>query len=196
MNDAFVMPVPAVSRADVARILHGRALALSTPPAPLAADGTRIEILEFRLAQERYGVESRFVKSVTPLVDLTPLPGLPPFWRGIVAHRGRILPILDFKRFFDLPESGLTDLHSILVIGDDDFEIGLLADLVIGLRRHPRDGLQPPLPTHTGIRGEYLMGVLDARLIVLDLARLLADPNIIVDQQSGDGTPTTRGNQS
>lgn len=193
MNDAFAAPASASSRADAARILHGRALALSRPPAPVAPEGTLIEILEFRLAQERYGVESRFVKAVTPLVDFTPLPGLPPFWRGIVVFRGRLLPILDFKKFFDLPESGLTDLHNILVIGGDDFEIGLLADLVIGLQNHPRESLQPPFPTHTGIRGEYLLGVLDARLIVLDLARLLADPNIIVDEKYGDGTPSTRG---
>jgi purine-binding chemotaxis protein CheW len=39
------------------------------------------------------------------------------------------------------------------------------------------------LPTLTGIRAEYLKGVSDERLVVLDLDRLLADPKIIVHEE-------------
>ena len=43
--------------------------------------------------------------------------------------------------------------------------------------------LQPSLPTLTGIRADYLKGVTAERLVVLDLARILADPKIIVHEE-------------
>ncbi|HLA72521.1 MAG TPA: chemotaxis protein CheW, partial [Steroidobacteraceae bacterium] len=113
-----------------ARILHERAVALSRPPPAPAAPHGSLELLEFRLASERYAVETRHVVEVHPLRDLTPLPGTPPFIRGIVNLRGRILPVLDLKKFFDLPEQGVTDLHRIIVVRGIDLEFGLLADVV------------------------------------------------------------------
>jgi len=140
-------------------------------------------VLEFRLAQERYAVESRYVQEVHPLKELTPLPCTPPFVVGIVNVRGRIVPVLDLKRFLDLPEKGLTDLHRVILVRGQDFEVGLLADVVVGVRSIPIDSLQPSLPTLTGVRNEYLKGVTAERLVLVDLQRVLSDPRIIVHDE-------------
>jgi purine-binding chemotaxis protein CheW len=97
--------------------------------------------------------------------------------------RGRIVPVLDVKKFFDLTEQGLTDLHRIILIRGNHLELGLLADVIVGVRTIAVDNLQPSLPTLTGIRSEYLKGVTTERLVVLDLARILADPKIIVHEE-------------
>jgi len=140
-------------------------------------------LLEFRLARERYALENRWVQEVCPLKELTPLPCTPPFVLGIVNVRGRILPVFDLKKFFDLPEQGLTDLHRLIRVRGDDLELGLLADVIVGVRSLPVDSLQVSLPTLTGIRSDYLKGVTAERLVVLDLARILADPKIIVHDE-------------
>jgi purine-binding chemotaxis protein CheW len=173
-----------MARSDEAdQILRMRARALArTPPRVLAA-GAMLELLEFRLASERYAVESRFVQEVHPLRDLTPLPCTPPFVLGIVNVRGRILPVLDLKKFFDLPERGLTDLHRIIFVRGNDLELGLLADVIVGVRSVEADSLQPSLPTLTGIRADFLKGITDERLVVLDLDRILLDPKIIVHEE-------------
>lgn len=164
----------------VARVLRERAAALARPDVdPRRPDS--LELLEFRLAAERYAVETRFVSEVQALRDLTPLPGTPAFVRGIVNLRGRILPVYDLKRFFSLPEQGLTDLHRIIVVNGHDFEIGLLADVVVGVRDLARDALSPALPTMSAIAAAYLKGVSEERLVVLDLERLLTDPRIVVN---------------
>lgn len=165
----------------VARVLRERAARLARPAGATQAPSDAIELLEFRLASERYAVETRFVLEVHPLRDLTPLPGTPPFVRGIVNLRGRILPVYDLKKFFALPEQGLTDLHRIVVVGAEDFEIGLLADVVTSVRTLSRSALSPPLPTLSAIAAEYLKGVSEERLVVLDLERLLSDPRIVVN---------------
>ena len=168
---------------DAKQILRARAHALArTPPHSPRAD-TLLELLEFHLAQERYAVETRYVLEVHPLKDLTPLPCTPRFVLGIVNVRGRILPVLDFKKFFDLPEKGLTDLHRIILVGANNLELGLLADVVVGVQSIPADSLQPSLATLTGVRSDYLKGVTAERLVVLDLARILTDPKIIVHEE-------------
>jgi purine-binding chemotaxis protein CheW len=168
---------------DAKQILRARAQALARAPERPQAAGASLELLEFRLAQERYALENRYVAEVCPLKELTPLPCTPPFVLGIVNVRGRILPVLDLKKFFDLPEKGLTDLHRIILVRGDDFELGLLADVIVGVRSIPADSLQSSLPTLTGIRSDYLKGVTAERLVVLDMARILADPKIIVREE-------------
>jgi purine-binding chemotaxis protein CheW len=168
---------------DDRHVLHARALALARPPERPASSEAMLELLEFRLAQERYALESRWVREVLTFKDLTPLPCCPAFVLGIVNVRGRILPVLDIKRFFDLPEKGLTDLHRIIMVGGDDLELGLLADTIVGVRSVPMADLQPALPTLTGVRSDYLKGVTAERLVVLDLGHILADPKIIVHEE-------------
>lgn len=168
---------------EAQRILRERAEALARQPQREPAAHTMLELLEFRLARERYAVETRYVQEVHPLRELTPLPGTPPFLRGIVNVRSRMLPVLDLKKFFGLPEQGLTDLHRIILVRGNDLELGLLADVVTSVRSVAADSLQPTLPTLTGIRAEYLKGVTDERLVVLDLERVLADPKIIVHDE-------------
>jgi len=166
----------------VEQVLKERARALARQPGS-AATRDMLELLEFRLADERYAVETRYVREVHPLRDLTPLPGTPAFVRGIVNLRGRIVPVFDLKKFFSLPEQGLTDLHRIIVVRGRDLELGLLADVVVSVRLIAADKLTPALPTLSAIGAEYLKGVSDERLVVLDLERILADPRLVVDDE-------------
>jgi purine-binding chemotaxis protein CheW len=169
-----------VAPTEAMQILRKRAQSLARKPAA-ASPTTQLDLLEFHLADERYALETRYVQEAHPLRELTSLPGTPPFVLGIVNVRGRILPVLDLKKFFGLPERGITDLHRIILVRDSDIELGLLADTVAGVRSIEQDRLQSSLPTLTGIRADYLKGVTDERLVVLDIVRILADPKIIVN---------------
>ncbi|MFA6108987.1 MAG: chemotaxis protein CheW [Candidatus Latescibacterota bacterium] len=144
-----------------------------------------LEVVEFLLAYETYGIESVYVREVYPLRELTPVPCTPPFVAGIVNIRGQILSVVDLKRFFDLPEKGLTDLNKVIVVQGGGMELGILADAILGVRTVPLSDLQPSLPTLTGIRAEYLRGVTKERLAVLDAAAVLSDKRIIVREEVG-----------
>lgn len=180
------MNTPDEIRATKAAILRARKIALSREPVAERAAATSIEVIEFGLACERYAVEAAYVREVHPLEELTPLPCTPAFVRGLVNVRGRIFPVLDLKKFFDLPEAGISDLHRILLVRTADLEFGLLADTIADVRRIALDALQPCLPTLTGIRAEYLKGVTAERLVVLDMARILADRRIRVQEEVED----------
>ena len=134
------------------------------------------------LAYERYGVELKYVREVYPLTELTPIPGIPSFVLGIINVRGEILSVIDIKKFFDLPEKGLTDLNKVIILHSPEMEFGVLADSIIGVHSILLNELQTSLPTLTGIREEYLKGVTKERKVILDAERLLTDKGIIVNE--------------
>lgn len=164
------------------RILKARAQALAREPGK-AQDAAALEIVEFMLAHERYGVETSFVREIHPLTNLTPLPCTPAFVLGVVNLRGEIVSVIDLKKFFDLPAKGLTDLNKVIVLQSATMRFGVLADAVFGVRHLPVAEIQPSLPTLTGIREQYLKGVTSERTIVLDAEKLLADEKIVVQEQ-------------
>lgn len=164
------------------KILEQRAAALATEPKTELA-GPDLEIVEFSVAHERYGIETSYAKEVYPLRELTPLPSTPPFVLGVINVRGRILPVLDIKRLFELPDRGLTDLNKVLIVETGGMEAGLLADAVHGVTRILLATLQSSLPTLTGVRAEYLLGIAPERLTVLDVRKIMADPKTHIHEE-------------
>ena len=65
-----------------------------------------LEVLRFRLASETYALELAWIGQVRPIVDVAPLPGVPPFIRGVVNVGGRIVSLVDLKITFGLPDTG------------------------------------------------------------------------------------------
>lgn len=163
-------------------ILLARARLLAQEPEQ-EETAEQIEVVTFLLAHETYGIETAFVREVYPLKDLTPLPCTPAFVAGIVNVRGQVMSVVDIKKFFELPEQGLTDLNKVVILSDGIMEFGILADAIVGVRNIPLRGIQPALPTLTGVREDYLRGVTAERLVILDAAKLLTDSNIVIHEE-------------
>jgi purine-binding chemotaxis protein CheW len=199
-------PAPHVATSFVARrdkrdILKARARELAREPAQATVAADQTEIVEFLLAYEKYAIESVYIREVHLLKDLTPVPCTPPFVLGMINVRGQILTVIDIRRFFDLPDKGLSDLNKVIIVhsnagqevADDSatgrfarasgVELGILADAILGVRSIPLKDLHPSLPTLTGVRAEYLKGVTNERLIVLDVAKILSDQKIMVHEE-------------
>ncbi|HNY13946.1 MAG TPA: chemotaxis protein CheW [Bacteroidales bacterium] len=169
---------------DEASVLKRRAQALAVKRLSKKSKGKILFVAEFLLGEERYGIEVSLMQEVYPLRELTPLPGIPPFILGIINVRGKILPVMNIKKFFDIPEKGITELNRVLIVAKGKMVTGILADEVLGVRGINPDELQPPMATLTGIKSEYLRGITAGHLIVLDMARILDDPDIIVNKNA------------
>jgi purine-binding chemotaxis protein CheW len=165
------------------KILHKRAWLLAAQgPNEQASPQLRLEVVEFVLGPEHYGIESCHIREIHPLSEFTPLPCTPAFVLGLVNVRGQILSIINIKKLFDLPEKGLTDLNKIIIVHADHMELGILADAIVGVRSIAQEELHPALPTLTGIRAEYLKGITKDPLVVLDVEKILSDEKILVNE--------------
>ena len=141
------------------------------------------EIIEFTLAGERYGIESAFVREVYPLKDYTPLPGVPSYIFGIINMRGQILPVINLKKFFNLPEKGLGEMNKVIILSNRLMEFGIIADIVNGTQAIELEDILAIPPTVSGIGEKYLKGVTKDNIMVLEAESILNDAKIIVNEQ-------------
>jgi purine-binding chemotaxis protein CheW len=172
----------APSAEEKQKLLRARARLLAAGgKAEATSSHLPLEVVEFVLGLEHYGIESHHIREIHPLSEFTPLPCTPAFVLGLVNVRGQILSVINLKRLFDLPETGLADRKKIIIVHADHTELGILADAIVGLRSITREELQPALPTLTGLRGEYLKGITKDPLAVLDVEKILSDEKILVN---------------
>ena len=173
----------ALNPEETRAILKERARLLAAPVEVAADAGTRLDCLEFLLSGESYAVEMSYITQTLPLADFTPLFCTPGFVLGITNLRGRIISIVDLRRFFELPEVGLSDLNRVIVVSNGTMEFGILADSVTGMVSLHLGELLPPPGALAGLREEFLAGVTAGRLALLDIGKILSDPRIVVHEE-------------
>ncbi|HBA88104.1 MAG TPA: chemotaxis protein CheW [Geobacter sp.] len=173
---------PEQTREQRGKILHDRAQRLALER-KVEEPGERIEVVEFLLGTERFGVETSFVREVHPLRGLTPLPCVPPFVLGLMNLRGAILSVVDLRSFFETGREEVAESSKVIVLRLAAMEFGILAQAVLGVRALNAADLQPPLPSMTGARSEFLRGMA-GRLLLLDAAKLLSDRRLVVHEEA------------
>jgi len=168
---------------EIRSCLRIRAIAMAAESEQKREISAKTEIIKFILANESYGIESAFVREVYPLKDLTPLPGVPPYIFGIINVHGQILPVVDLKKFLNLPEKGLGELNKVIILRNDQMEFGILADVVEGTQTLALEEILAAPLSITRIGGKYLKGVTKEHIVVLEAESLLNNEKIIVNEE-------------
>jgi purine-binding chemotaxis protein CheW len=85
--------------------------------------------LTFQLAGEGYGIGILKVREIIGMLPVTPVPQTPLFLKGVINLRGQVIPVVDLRLKFGLPEEEYTERTSIIVV-----EVkGLTANIPIGI---------------------------------------------------------------
>ena len=172
-----------IAREEVQRILTKRAEALARPLEERPTLAESVEILVFSLAGERYGVDTTHVQDVVPLREITPLPCTPSFVLGVVNHRGRILPVLDFRRVFVLTGEGIPEGAQLVAVEAGGMRFAIFADNVAGTTRVELRDVTPPPLTFTDDQKAWLLGVTGEMGAVLDLEAMVRASRIVVNEE-------------
>lgn len=163
--------------------LRARARELAKPPEKEDASVRLVEIVEFTLGQERYAFPAEFVREVFHLTEITPLPSLPAFVLGVTNVRGRILSVIDIRRFLEFAELGLTNLNKAIILRCDTMELAVLADQVVGAYMTDSEKWQKTIPSLTGKKEEFLAGMTRERVVILDAEKLLKSKDLLVGEE-------------
>ncbi|STX38533.1 chemotaxis protein CheW [Legionella feeleii] len=167
---------------ETQQILKHRAQRLAKKPQVLEQATDTISVMEFELGEETYAIELSYIDEVCPAKQITPLPGIPAYMLGIMNVRGKIMSVLDIKTFFEIPKKELTNLSQVIILHSDLMEFGIIADRSIGPRIITVNSIQSPLSTFSGVRKEYLKGLTEKQVVILDANKILNDPTIIVNE--------------
>lgn len=141
-----------------------------------------IQLVVFTLKQGNitceYGVPITKVQEIIPMTTPTKIPQTPGFVEGIINLRGKIIPIIDLKKRFEMGRSEITNETRSVVVEVEGQTVGIIVDEVSEVLRLPVNSIEPPPAVIGGITAEYLKGVgkLDDRLLILlDMDKILTD---------------------
>ncbi|MAY74048.1 MAG: chemotaxis protein CheW [Phycisphaerae bacterium] len=140
-----------------------------------AAGVNELQLVSFELAGEEFAVDILAVHEINRMMDLTRVPQSPPEVEGVINLRGRIIPVVDLRRRFGLPNVERTDESRIVVIEVRERVIGFIVDGVNEVLRIPSSIVEAAPPMACSIDADFIAGVgklEDRLLILLDISKL------------------------
>ncbi len=162
--------------ADTARAaLHDEAMLLDDDNEDTQAN----KYLFFRIGKESYGIGIRYIIEIIELQRISEVPDMPPYVKGVINLRGKVIPVVDLRLRFDMEERAYDDRTCIVVTEIDRVLIGFIVDTVEEVMEIPEDRIEPP-PRFKSVSGgeRYISGmgkVGDTVKILIDVERVVQD---------------------
>jgi len=144
-----------------------------------------LQLVTFRLANEEYGLPITKVQEINRLVPVTKLPQTPSFMEGIINLRGRIIPVIDLRKRFEMTMNAHDDDTRIIIVEISGQIVGVTVDAVTEVVRLSTANVEVA-PASVSVDARYIDGVgkIDDRLIILlDVNKILTDKEEIAIQK-------------
>jgi purine-binding chemotaxis protein CheW len=152
--------------------------------APVAAS----QIVTFRLGDELFAADIFSVERVLRYTPPTPVPNVPAWIEGVIDYQGRVVPVINLRKRFELPEAPIPPDARILVLTVDDEWVAATVDGVLDVSVLDAARLAPPPTLFRGLAASYLRGVVrrgDRLVVFLDVPRLFStDERIVLEKPS------------
>lgn len=133
------------------------------------------QLVVFTLDEQRYALYLSAVVKVVWVVEITPLPKAPEIVPGVVNVYGRVIPVMNIRKRFRLPERKITLSDRLLIAQTQIRATALIVDDVSGVFECPEQEIIAAGKILPGI--EYIEGVVklkDGILFIHDLDRFLS----------------------
>lgn len=134
-----------------------------------------MQYVAFKLGNEEYAVDILAVQEIIRWSNITRVPKAPHFVKGVINLRGTIIPLIDSRIRFRMPNQQVTELTRIIIFKIDESPIGMTVDHVTGVITLDSDQIEMPKAAQS-VEDEYIssIGKIDDRLIIiLNLPRVL-----------------------
>lgn len=146
--------------------------------------------LTFVLQKEEYGLEILKVREIINLQAITLVPGTPAYVKGVINLRGQVIPVVDLRLKFGLPEAKYTEETCIIVlevrIEGEAVLMGIIVDTVSEVLDVGGAEIEPPPAFGGRVKVDYILGMGKAKgtvKLLLDVDRVLnADELIAVKE--------------
>jgi purine-binding chemotaxis protein CheW len=164
---------------ELQALLHARAVALAAPRAA-APVADVLELIVFHAGTERYAIDAVVADEAIEVAEITPLPGVPSFYRGLIVEQGIVYPLIDIRPLVGAPATdALAPKHAILFSGERTIGIG--AESVESFVRIEAASIGPAPSDRT--HSPAVRGVTGDGITLLDIHLLLADARLVIDDR-------------
>jgi purine-binding chemotaxis protein CheW len=154
----------------------------------MTAPATVSQIVTFRLGEELFAADIFSVERVLRYTAPTPVPNVPEWIEGVIDYQGRVVPVINLRRRFEMSKAPVASDGRILVLTVDDEWVAATVDGVLDVSALDPSRLAPPPALFKGLAASYVRGVVrrGERLVVfLDVPNLFAtDERIVLERPS------------
>jgi purine-binding chemotaxis protein CheW len=138
--------------------------------------------LFFKIGSESYGIGIRHVIEIIELQAISAVPDMPSYVKGVINLRGKVIPIVDLRLRFDMPEREYDNRTCIVVVEVDSILLGCLVDTVEEVMEILERDIEPPpkFKTLSG-RDQYISGMGkadDSIKILVNVEKIVRDENL------------------
>lgn len=142
--------------------------------------------LSFRLSKEYYAASVSYVHNIMEYTDITSVPDMPKYMLGIINLRGQVLPVVDMRVKFGIPNLEITTNTCILVmevsIGQEQVLVGAVVDGVSEVIEIEDQELKAPPSLGSKSKNEYITGVYhdeEKFILIMDMNKVFSESEII-----------------
>jgi len=153
---------------------------MMTGRATATRDATR-EVLVFVIGKEEYGVDILKVQEIRGYDKVTALPSAPDFLKGVVNLRGTIVPVIDMRIKFKLPDPRYDSFTVVVILKLSSRVIGIVVDAVSDVVRLAAADVKDPPRLGSVVDSSYLTGVAtmnERMVLLLDIEKLLSSGDL------------------
>ena len=148
-----------------------------------------IRVVVFRLDEQRYALPLATVERVIRAVEVTSLPKAPPVVLGVIDVAGRVLPVLNIRRRFRLPEREISPADQFVIAHTAQRTVALVMDEAQGVLERGASAVIDSTQIAPGLG--QLQGVMkleDGLVLIHDLEKFLSmDEARALDEAIGAG---------
>jgi len=140
------------------------------------------KFMTFKLGNEEYGIEILKVREIIGLMEITRVPRVTPWVRGVINLRGKVVPVVDLRVKFGMSPTAATEQTVIIVVqcavGGRELTMGILVDQVLEVLPLEASQIEPPPSFGTGdLDAGFILGVAKAEkrvIFLLDIGKVLS----------------------
>lgn len=139
------------------------------------------KFLTFFLDKESYGLEIKYVIEIIGIQDITKLPDMPVFIKGIINLRGETIPVMDMRLKFKMNQIEYGPRTCIIVVHIGDVKFGFIVDTVSEVIDIQDENIDPPISSKFTGRNKYILGIGKSNKkvhILLDVNKILNEEEI------------------
>ena len=139
--------------------------------------GQQLQLVTFEVAGEEFAVDILAVQEINRMMDLTRVPHSPAEVEGVINLRGKIIPVVDLRKRFNMDVSERNESNRIIVVEVVGRVVGFIVDRVHEVLRIDSGIVEPAPSMVCSIDSEFISGVgklNDRLLILLDVNRLFS----------------------
>jgi len=127
------------------------------------------QFIVFKLGKEEYGIDIQKITTIEQMKTITRVPKIPVFIKGVINLRGEIIPIMDLRSKFNLPEAEETEDTRIIIVNIEEEPVGIIVDAVAEVLSLTEEAIENLNNLSTDLSMEFILGVgkVDDRIITL-----------------------------